>query len=154
MNIGSAFLRSDFSPIDRSHAGDCARIESDAINVRALCCVICDLGGLRIQAIDRRLLICSFRLQIINSCRVCRNIRLVCGNIPFVCRNIIFVCRRLRHGIIDFSQCGGHAQVIADCPSHLQRTCFHGSHIGQLRAVSIEIRSLLLQIGDVAIGSI
>ena len=41
--------------IDGSHAGDFARIESDAINVRALCWVICDLGGLRIQTINRRL---------------------------------------------------------------------------------------------------
>ena len=52
MNIGSAFLRSDFSPIDGSHAGDCARIEIDPINVRAKRCVIRDLSGLRGKSSD------------------------------------------------------------------------------------------------------
>ena len=55
MNIGSAFLRSDLRPIDGRHTGDCARIESDAINARTIGCIIRDLGGLLIQAIDRRL---------------------------------------------------------------------------------------------------
>ena len=96
-------------------------------------CIIRNLCGLLIQAIDRRLLPIRFRLQI--------------GNFPCV-------CRRLLHGIIDISQCGDHARVIADSPSHLQRTCFHGSHIGQLRAVRRELRGFVLQIGDLAIGSI
>ena len=55
MNIFSAFLRSNFSPIDGRHTGDCARIESDAINARTIGCIIRDLGGLRIQTIDLRL---------------------------------------------------------------------------------------------------
>ena len=88
-----------------------------------------DIGGLRIQTIDRILLSCSFRLQIINSCRV---------------------CRRLLHGIIDISQCGDHARAIADSPSHLQRTCFHGSHAVQRRTVRRELRGFVLQSGDVA----
>ena len=102
-------------------------------------CIIRNLCGLLIQAIDRRLLPIRFRLQI--------------GNIPCV-------CRRLRHGIIDFSQCGGHARAIADCPSHLQRARFHvitgnlgstdGSHAVQLRTVIRELRGLRLQSGDVA----
>ena len=106
-------------------------------------CIIGNLCGLLIQAIDRRLLLIRFRLQI--------------GNFPCV-------CRRLLHGIIDISQCGGHARAIADYPSHLQRARFHvitgnlgstdGSHTGQLLAVRRELVGLLLQIGDLAIGSI
>ena len=102
-------------------------------------CIIGNLCGLLIQAIDRRLLPIRFRLQI---------------------GNILFVFHRLRHGRIDFLQCGGHARVIADYPSHLQRARFHistgnrgtadGSHIFQLLAVSRELTGFVPQIGDVA----
>ena len=101
-------------------------------------CIIANLCGLLIQAIDRRLLPIRFRLQI--------------GNIPFV-------CLRLRHGRIDLRQCGVHG-AIADLPSHLQRTCVHGStgnrgstdgsHTGQLHTVIRELGGLLLQSCDVA----
>ena len=105
--------------------------------------IIVNLCGLRIQAINRRLLIIRCRLQ---------------------SGNIRLVCRRLRHGIIDINQCGVHARAIADCPSHLQRARFHistrnrgpadGNHIFQLLAVIREVHGLLLQIGDLAIGNI
>ena len=102
-------------------------------------CIIGNLCGLLIQAIDRRLLPIRFILQ---------------------SSNIRLVCRRLRHRSLDVSQCGGHARAIADSPSHLQRARFHiitgnrgttdGSHIGQFLAVTREVHGLLLQIGDVA----
>ena len=99
-------------------------------------CIIGNLCGLLIQAIDRRLLPIRFRLQI---------------------GNILFVFHRLRHGRIDFLQCGGHARAIADFLLHRQHVRFHistrnGSHALQLRAVSRELLSLLLQIGDFLIG--
>ena len=108
-------------------------------------CIIGNLCGLLIQAIDRRLLPIRFRLQ--------------SGNIRFVFRNIRLVCIRLLHGRIDISQCGVHG-AIADFPSHLQRTCVHGStgnrgstdgsHTGQLHTVIRELGGLLLQSCDVA----
>ena len=113
--------------------------EVNAIYGSAFGWIIGNLCGLLIQAIDRRLLPIRFILQ---------------------SRNIPFVCRRLRHGIIDSSQCGVHARAIADFPSHLQRTRFHiitgnrgpadGSHIFQLLAVSRELRGFVLQSGDLA----
>ena len=102
-------------------------------------CIIVNLCGLRIQAIDSRLLIIRFRLQ---------------------SGNIRLVFRRLRHGIIDFSQCGGHARAILDLPRHRQLARFHvitgnrgttdGSHIFQLLAVSRELTGFVLQSGDLA----
>ena len=91
-------------------------------------CIIANLCGLLIQAIDRRLLPIRFRLQI--------------GNIPFV-------CLRLRHGRIDLRQCGVHVRAIADLPSHLQRACFDTVHTGQLRTVRRELRGFRLQSVDV-----
>ena len=104
-------------------------LELNLIYGSAFGCIIGYLRGFLIQLTDRRLLTIRCRLQSVN---------------------IIFVCHRLLHGRIDSIQCGGHARAIADSPSHLQRTCSHGSHAVQLRTVIRELRGLRLQSGDVA----
>ena len=91
-------------------------------------CIVGYLRGLRIQAIDRRLLICSCRLQLANS-----------G----------LICIRLIHGSLDISQCGGHARAILDLPLHRQRLCFDTVHAVQRLAIIRESCCLLLQGGDV-----
>ena len=125
VNIFSAFLRSNFSPIDGLHTGDCARIESDAINARAKGCIIRDLGGLILQPTDPRL-VCTCLIHGIFDIRQCG------GH---------------ARAIADFPN---HLQRARFHISTGNRGSTDGSHTGQRRTVRRELRGLLLQIGDFA----
>ena len=91
-------------------------------------CIIANLCGLLIQAIDRRLLPIRFIPQ---------------------SSNIRLVCRRLRHGRINSCQCGGHVRAIADLPRHRQRACFDTVHAVQRLAISRESYGLAIQGSDI-----